>query len=187
MDRNFDQKAGSSYSGRSFTGHDIHSSDQPTKRFLPASIQPSTSSSGLRIGQYTASPLGSNSSSYQPMKRPASLLPSTSNVRSHNLVENVGAGDIRASWSNPSNGKSSMNEIVLWSGGNGSSSYEKKRQLPPTIVPGKQSLPTPFVGPNDPLHQSGIGEGPAGTDERFVFQAAVQVSINVLYLFFSSW
>ncbi|KAL8526409.1 hypothetical protein ACS0TY_015567 [Phlomoides rotata] len=182
VDRNFDQKAGSSNSGRSIIGHAIHSSDQSTKRVLPASVQPSTSSSSSRIGQYSGPPLGSNNSSYQPMKRtfPASVQP-----RSHNLVENVGAGDMRetfgksyqsGAWSNPSNGKIS-NEIVLWDSGNDSSVYEKKgnRQLPPSMMPGKQSLPTSFVVPNDPLHQTGIGEErPAGADERFVFQAAVQ-------------
>lgn len=193
MDRNFDQKAGSSNSGRSFTGLEIRSSDPPTKRVLPASVQPSTSSSSSRIGHYIGPPLGSNNSSHHPMKRalPASVHPFTSNTRSHNLVENIGAGDIRdmygksyqsAAWSNPSNGKSSMNEIVLWGSGNDSSMYEKKgnRQLPPSMMPGKQSLPASFVGTNDPFHQIGMGEErPAGADERFVFQAAVQVLFNV--------
>ncbi|KAI3472979.1 hypothetical protein Pfo_030030 [Paulownia fortunei] len=119
----------------------------------------------------------SHDSSHQPMKRslPASLQPSTSNVRSNNLVENVGASEIRetygksyqsAAWSNSSNGKNSMKENFIWGNGNDSSLHEKKgnRLLPPSLMPGKHSSPTAFVGE----------ERPAGADERFVFQAAVQ-------------
>lgn len=99
--------------------------------------------------------------SSQHMKRalPASFQPSTSNSRSHNLIENVGASEIRdtygkSAWSNPSNGS---------------------RVLPSTLMPGKHSSTTPFVGLNDPFHQTGVGEErPAGPDESFVFQAAVQ-------------
>ncbi|KAL0375485.1 UNVERIFIED_CONTAM: Helicase-like transcription factor CHR28 [Sesamum radiatum] len=106
-------------------------------------------------------------SSHHPMKRalPASLQPSTSSMRSNNLVENVGASEIRetygksyqsATWSSSSNGRNSMKEDFMW-------------------VAGMIQHSTPFVGSNDTFHHSGVAEErPAGADERFVFQAAVQ-------------
>nr|AMP82929.1 LRR receptor-like serine/threonine-protein kinase [Catalpa bungei] len=151
MDGNVHQKTSSSISDRLVTSHETYSSHQPLKRALPASFQPSTS-----------------------------------NVRSNNIVENVGAGEIRetygissqnAAWSNSSNGKNIMKENFIRASGNDSSLHEKKgnRLLPPSLMPGKHSSANPFVSPNDSFHHTGIGEErPAGADERFVFQAAVQ-------------
>ncbi|XP_011095177.1 helicase-like transcription factor CHR28 [Sesamum indicum] len=151
MDGNVKQKNSSSNPRGLGTSHEIHSSHQPMKRALPASLQPSTSS-----------------------------------MRSNNLVENVGASEIRetygksyhsATWSSPSNGRNSMKEDFMWGGGNDSSLYERKgnRLLPPSLMPGKHSSATPFVGSNDTFHHTGVAEErPAGADERFVFQAAVQ-------------
>ncbi|KAL0347599.1 UNVERIFIED_CONTAM: Helicase-like transcription factor CHR28 [Sesamum calycinum] len=130
MDGNVKQKNGSSNPRGLGTSHEIHSSHQPMKRALPASLQPSTSS-----------------------------------MRSNNLVENVGASEIRetygksyqsATWSSSSNGRNSMKEDFMWGGGMIHHS-------------------TPFVGSNDTFHHTGVAEErPAGADERFVFQAAVQ-------------
>ncbi|KAL0450881.1 UNVERIFIED_CONTAM: Helicase-like transcription factor CHR28 [Sesamum latifolium] len=101
-------------------------------------------------------------------------------------LENVGASEIRetygksyqpATWSSSSNGRNSMKEDFMWGGGNDSSLYERKgnRLLPPSLMPGKHSSATPFVGSNDTFHHTGVAEErPAGADERFVFQAAVQ-------------
>ncbi|PIN05671.1 Helicase-like transcription factor HLTF/DNA helicase RAD5, DEAD-box superfamily [Handroanthus impetiginosus] len=151
MDGNVYQKTGSNNSGWLVASHEIHSSHQPLKRALPASFQPSTS-----------------------------------NVRSNNIVENVGAGEIRetygmssqnAAWPNFSNGKNIMKENFIRASGNDSLLHEKKgnRLLPLSLMPGKHSSATPFVGSNDSFHSIGIGEErPAGADERFVFQAAVQ-------------
>ncbi|KAL6520832.1 hypothetical protein OROGR_017401 [Orobanche gracilis] len=107
-------------------------------------------------------------SSHQPMPLKSSLLPSLpsslSNLRSSNPVETVGA----------TNGKNSMTESVVWDGANNQAS-KGNRLLPPSLMPGKHTSPSPFVGLNDPFHHTGVGEeSPAGADERFVFQAAVQ-------------
>ncbi|KAK6118173.1 hypothetical protein DH2020_048074 [Rehmannia glutinosa] len=146
IDESIYQKIGSNNSGRLATSHDIHSFHQPMKRSLPASLQSSMS-----------------------------------NVRSSNIVENVGASEIREPYGNSyrstSNGKNSMKENSIWGSGNDLSLYEKKgnRLLPPSLMPGKHSSPTAFVGSTDPFHHTGLGEErPAGADERFVFQAAVQ-------------
>ncbi|KAL6568732.1 hypothetical protein OROHE_004416 [Orobanche hederae] len=107
-------------------------------------------------------------SSHQPMTLKSSLLPSLqsslSNLRSSNPVETVGA----------TNGKNSMTESAVWGGANNQAS-KGNRLLPPSLMPGKHTSSTPFVGLNDPFHHTGVGEeSPAGADERFVFQAAVQ-------------
>lgn len=109
-----------------------------------------------------------------PIKRalPASIQfqPTTSNSRSPNLIESVDASGIREIYgksarSNPSNGS---------------------RILPVTLISGKHSLTPQVVGLNDSFHQTGVGEErPAGPDESFVFQAAVQVLVSVLYYFLS--
>lgn len=98
---------------------------------------------------------------------------STSNPQSHNLIEIVGASGIRETygkpaWTNPSNGT---------------------RLLPPTMMPAKHSSSTPLVGLNDSFYQTGVGEErPVAPDERFVFQAAVQVlsAYNIFYWYLSS-
>ncbi|KAL7095058.1 hypothetical protein ACP275_10G001500 [Erythranthe tilingii] len=145
------KKTGSNGSGRYVTTHEIHSSHQPLKRALPPSLQPSTS-----------------------------------NFRPNNLLENVGPSEIRdpygkshqsSAWSNSSNGNNSMKENFISGSGNDSSLYEKRgnRLLPPSMMPGKHSSSTPYSGSNDSFHHTGVGEErPAGADERFVFQAAVQ-------------
>lgn len=113
--------------------------------------------------------------SSHPMKRalPASFQPSTSKPRPYDLIENVGASEIRETY-----GK------TAWSNPNGG------RLLPSTLMPlmpGKHSSTTPFVGLNDSSHQTGVGEErPAGTDESYVFQAAVQVLVSIVVLVLSS-
>ncbi|KAL7095059.1 hypothetical protein ACP275_10G001500 [Erythranthe tilingii] len=70
-----------------------------------------------------------------------------------------------------------MKENFISGSGNDSSLYEKRgnRLLPPSMMPGKHSSSTPYSGSNDSFHHTGVGEErPAGADERFVFQAAVQ-------------
>lgn len=153
-----------------------------------ASLQPSTShlhrnrkENAAAIDENILQNVGSSNSgrlfgsheihSSHPMKRalPASFQASSSNPRSHDLIENVGASEIRetygkSSWSNPSNGG---------------------RLLPSTLMPGKHSSTTPFVGLNDSSHQTGVGEErPAGADESYVFQAAVQVLVSIVILVF---
>lgn len=158
MDGNAYQKASSNNSGRLFIGHDMHSSHLPMKRALPSSLQPSTS-----------------------------------NVRPNNLVENVGPSDIREtygkSYQSPSNGMNSMKENPIWGSENDPSFFEKRgnRQLPLSLMAAKHSSHTPYGGQNDSFHHSGIGEErPAGADERFVFQAAVQVLVCAFLRFLCS-
>lgn len=123
------------------------------------SIAETTGSSSSRIDNNVQHKVGSNNHGpSQPMKRalPLSIQPYISNPRAHNLIENVGASEIRETygkpaWSNPSNGS---------------------RLLPSTLMPGKHSSTTQFVGLSDSFHQT--EERPAGPDESFVFQAAVQ-------------
>ncbi|KAK4395990.1 KH domain-containing protein [Sesamum angolense] len=134
----------------------------------------------------TAETVGVANPGWMEMLNKKMVQPSTSSMRSNNLVENVGASEIRetygksyqsATWSSSSNGRNSMKEDFMWGGGNDSSLYERKgnRLLPPSLMPGKHSSATPFVGSNDTFHHTGVAEErPAGADERFVFQAAVQ-------------
>ncbi|KAG8377152.1 hypothetical protein BUALT_Bualt09G0138800 [Buddleja alternifolia] len=126
-------------------------------------------------------------SSHQSMKRalPSSLQPTTSSVRSDNLIENIGANEIReaygkpyqsAAWSNSSTGKNSVRENFIHGSVNSSSLYERNgnRLLPPSLM-GNYASATPFVGSNDSFHHTGVvEERPAGADESFVFRAAVQ-------------
>ncbi|KAL3615824.1 hypothetical protein CASFOL_040118 [Castilleja foliolosa] len=177
---NLTGRQGPSSSKKQIVVHDDFSS-RPHKRL---NIAESVGASSSRIGDSVFRKTGSNiihSSSHQPTKRslPAYLDASTSNVRSSNLVETIGASEVRdaygkpsyqsAAWSNFSNGNNSMNDFM---------SLEKKgnRLLPSSLMPGKHTLPATFVVPNDPFHHNGVGgeESPAGADERFVFQAAVQ-------------
>ncbi|KAH6832386.1 SNF2 domain-containing protein / helicase domain-containing protein / zinc finger protein-like protein [Perilla frutescens var. hirtella] len=134
----------------------------PSRMQERLSIAETAGSSSSRIDNNMQQKVGSNNPGpSQPMKRalPASIQSFTSNPQSHNLIENVGASEIRetygkSAWSNPSHGN---------------------RILPPTLMPGKHSSTTPFVGLNDSFHQTGVSEErPAGPDESFVFQAAVQ-------------
>ncbi|XP_057804348.1 helicase-like transcription factor CHR28 isoform X2 [Salvia miltiorrhiza] len=129
------------------------------RRTVPDEIQ-SRPQKRLSIAETAGSSTSRINNNNHPMKR---VLPgfqsSTSNPRFHNLIENVGASEIRetygnSAWSNPSNGS---------------------RVLPQTIMAGKHSSTTPLVGLNDSFYQTGAGEErPAGPDERLVYQAAVQ-------------
>lgn len=150
---------------------------RPQKRLNTASLQPSAShlhrnlkEHVVEIDENILQNVGSSNSgrlfgshdihSSHPMKRalPASFQPSTSKPRPYDLIENVGASEIRETY-----GK------TAWSNPNGG------RLLPSTLMPGKHSSTTPFVGLNDSSHQTGVDEErPAGTDESYVFQAAVQ-------------
>ncbi|XP_047945417.1 helicase-like transcription factor CHR28 isoform X3 [Salvia hispanica] len=121
---------------------------------------PSRPQKRLNIGEASGSSTSRIDNNIHPTKRVfPGFQPCTSNPQFHNLIENRGATEIRETlgksvWSTPSNGS---------------------RVLPQTMMPGKYSSTTPLVGLKDSFHQTGVGEErPAGPDERFVFQAAVQ-------------
>ncbi|XP_042050150.1 helicase-like transcription factor CHR28 isoform X1 [Salvia splendens] len=121
---------------------------------------PSRPQKRLNIAEASGSSTSRIDNNIHPTKRVfPGFQPFTSNPQFHNLIENMGATEIRETlgksvWSNPSNGS---------------------RVLPQTMMPGKHSSTTPLVGLKDSFYQTGAGEErPAGPDERFVFQAAVQ-------------
>ncbi|KAL0310107.1 UNVERIFIED_CONTAM: Helicase-like transcription factor CHR28 [Sesamum radiatum] len=151
-------------------------------------VRDTASSINSRILPSWASSAHSNLTGYNGLSRkdPSSSKRQIVYDEMSSRPQNVGASEIRetygksyqsATWSSSSNGRNSMKEDFMWGGGNDSSLYERKgnRLLPPSLMPGKHSSATPFVGSNDTFHHTGVAEErPAGADERFVFQAAVQ-------------
>ncbi|KAL3654849.1 hypothetical protein CASFOL_000635 [Castilleja foliolosa] len=164
---------GSSSSKKQIVVYDDFSSRPRKQLNMPESVGASSS----RIDDSVFRKMGSNNinpPSHQPTKRslPAYLHASTSNGRSSNLVETDAYGKPSyqsAAWSNFSNGKNSMDDLML---------LEKKgnRLLPSSLMTGNHTSPATLVVPNDPFPHNGVGgeESPSVADERFVFQAAVQ-------------
>lgn len=135
-------------------------------------------------------------SSQQALKRtlPASLEPYASGTRSNNKVENGSSGQVRSTYGNSypsavpstSNGSGYMkgysvkdnddDDIVMYEN-------NKNRVLPPSFVPVKPISSSKFGAPSDSAYRTGVAEEKAAdTDERLVYQAALQVVLR-FYLF----
>ena len=125
------------------------------------------------------------------MKRtlPTSLHSLASSSKSSNLVEDVSGSQIRDSrgkahhnaWSNVMNnknhtkdyfGRSSDDEVVVYENGN--------RIIPPSLMLGKSISTTQYISSTDPIPRPGLGEERViGSDERLIYQAALQVFLAV--------
>ncbi|RAL45745.1 unnamed protein product [Cuscuta campestris] len=122
----------------------------------------------------------------QTFKKTLPSLHSLGSSRAVNLVENVGGSQIRQSyesssqlsWRSPkeapaiyTNDHSSRgtgNELVV-------TDNKGNRILPPSLMHGKAAQGVSYAGPSNPLHPPGVGEDKAaGTDERLIYEAALQ-------------
>ncbi|CAK9162764.1 unnamed protein product [Ilex paraguariensis] len=122
---------------------------------------------------------------------PTSLQPSGSNAKSSNLVENVESSRIRETYEksyhstrpNLGNGKNYMREN-FGRGRNGDLViYENNGStvLPPSLMHGRHVSTTPYASSSDPLYRPGVGDDRvAETDERLIYQAALQVFLTAL-------
>ncbi|KAJ6739798.1 TRANSCRIPTION TERMINATION FACTOR 2-RELATED [Salix purpurea] len=124
-------------------------------------------------------------SSQQALKRtlPPSLQPSELSNKSNNTVENVSSGGSRDIYGNayhlagPSvtNSRGYMRDIYSKRNTDDIMMYENNgsRIPPPSFMHGKSSAQ--FPGPSEPVYHSMAGdENVAGTDERLVYQAALE-------------
>lgn len=127
-------------------------------------------------------------SSQQALKRtlPSAIAPSVTSTKSNTSVDNTGrslnwdtygsshnsAGPSSISSKNYMRDHSSRgndNEVVMY--GNNMS-----RILPPSLVHGKSFPAAQFATSSDPAYRSGISEeNAAGSDERLIYQAALEV------------
>lgn len=158
--------------------HDIHL--RPLKQLNSAEIVgPSTFNANgnvhqrLDLSNYGGYGTSCEMISSQPKRRAISsgLQTSISGMGLNNPIENVGRSEIRETFG-------TFNQLGTWShASNG-------RQLPLSLMPGQKPSTSPYVGLNDSFHHTELGEeGHAGADERFVFQAAVQVLVFLVFFF----
>lgn len=129
-------------------------------------------------------------SSQQAMRRtlPSTLQPSAPSARMNNIVGNIGSSQIHDSLGKsfhsvgpiPNNmnymkehfGRGNDDEVIM---------YENSgsRILPPSLMHGKSVL-SQYGGVSEPAYRPGVTEEvAANTDERLVYQAALQVFIMV--------
>lgn len=124
-------------------------------------------------------------SSQQALKRtlPTFPQPYSLNTKSKNSVEDVNSNQIRDTFGNsyhlagPStvNSKGYMRDYYVKKNDDDIMMYEGNRILPPSLMHGKSVSMTQFGGPSDLAYRSGSADERVGSDERLIYQAALEV------------